>query len=519
MTRVRDSLAKGRGRVFLVGAGPGDPGLITVRGIECIRQADLILYDYLVNPRLLDHAPPAAERVCLGRHGQGRIMTQEEINRRLVDEAGRGRIVVRLKGGDPALFARGAEEAQVAANAGIPFEIVPGITAATAAGSYAGIAVTDRELASAVAFVTGQEWHGKEDSQLDITALAGFPGTLVFYMGVTTAPRWTQALIAAGKPVDTPAAIVRRCTWYDQRVIHCRLVDVPQIVADAPMRPPVIVIIGQVAARERTTDWFTARPLSGQTVLVTRSRGQAPLLRDALAELGARVLVQSAIDISDPPNWQPVDDAIAQLGRYDWLVFSSANGVRYFLGRLLSTGRDLRALGGVKLAAIGPGTGQALQDSQLRADVQPNQFRSEALADALAKGAGGKRFLLVRASRGRDVLPRRLAAAGADVEQVVAYTSSDVRAASAEVSDALRQGEIGWTTVTSSAIARSLASLFGSDLAKTRLVTISPLTSAALRAVGHAPAAEATYYTIGGVVAAILAAVAAGRTPGPGRSD
>jgi uroporphyrinogen III methyltransferase/synthase len=494
------------GMVYLIGAGPGDPGLITLRGCEVLRRADLVLYDYLVNAQILEQAAPSAERICLGRHGRGKLVPQDEINRTLVREAGRGRVVARLKGGDPAVFARAAEEVDALTAAGVPFEIVPGITAALAAGSYAGIPITHRDVASSVALVTGQEKPGKEASALDYGALARFPGTLVFYMGVTTAPVWSRALLDAGKPPDTPAAIVRRCSWPDQQVIACTLGEIPDVLAAKKIRPPALVIVGEVARLRQARTWFERRPLFGQTVLVTRPEHQARELREPLAELGARVLIQPAIEISDPPDWVPVDRAIADVRSYHWLVFSSANGVRYFLNRLLASGHDLRRLGEAKIAAIGPATAETLAEYHLRADLQPAEYRAESLAAALAAEARGRRFLLLRASRGREVLADDLRAAGGEVEQIVVYQSRDAAAPDAEIAAALKAGEIAWTTVTSSAIARSLVRLFGDDLRKTRLAAISPITSGVLRQLGHEPTAEASAYTMDGVVRAMLEA-------------
>ena len=496
------------GTVYLVGAGPGDPSLITLRGVDCLAQADVVLYDYLVNPQVLRHAPASAELVCLGRHGQGRIMTQQAVNDRLVADARGGQTVVRLKAGDPAIFARGAEEVQALTDAGIPFEIVPGITAALAAGSYAGIPITHGRLASAVALVTGQQREGKGVDQLDYRSLAQFPGTLVFYMGVTTAPDWCRTLIDGGKSPDTPVAIVRRCSWYDQVTRRGTLADIPELLASDRMRPPVIVIIGPVAELADNLDWVAQRSLFGQQVLVTRPRDQADGLIARLTELGAGVLTQAAIEISDPPDWQSVDAAIKDLSSYDWLVFSSANGVRRFFDRLASLGFDTRQLGGVRLAAIGPATTDALGQYHLNVDVQPEEYRAEALAAALAPGAANQRVLLARASRGREVLAEQLSAAGAQVDQIIVYQSTDVAAADDDIAAALRDGQIDFVTVTSSAIARSLVGLFGDALRKTRLITISPLTSETLAEFGHQAAAEASEYTTDGVVDALLRAAA-----------
>jgi uroporphyrinogen III methyltransferase/synthase len=495
------------GTVYLVGAGPGAADLVTLRAVGILQRADVVLYDYLANPQLLEHAPPQAEAVCLGRHGQGRIWSQEEINARLVELARAGKTVVRLKGGDPAIFARTAEEVKALTAAGIPFEIVPGVTAALAAGSYAGIPVTHRELASAVALVTGHEEHDKDEAAVDWAALAVFPGTLVVYMGVTTAQHWTAALIAAGKPRDTPAAIVRHCSRPDQHTIRCRLDEVAEHLTGAKkIRPPVITIIGPVTQLEPTWNWFQRRPLFGQSVVVTRPAHQAGELRDALSDLGAEVLVQPAIQIAPPADWSAVDAALARLRDFNWLVFSSSNGVRFFLDRLLSSGRDARALGKLRIAAMGPGTAAELAKYRLLADVQPDEFRAEALAEKLSANARGQKFLLARASRGREVLSEELAAAGGSVEQVVVYRSHDVTCADLEIAARLAAGEIDWVTVTSSAIARSLHALFGQSLSQAKLASISPVTTATLGELGHAPAVEAREYTMAGLVAAIVAA-------------
>jgi uroporphyrinogen III methyltransferase/synthase len=481
---------------------------MTVRAVECLRQADVILYDSLVNPQILEHAQPAAEKVCLGRPGRGRPMAQKEIHTRLIDEARRGRVVVSLKGGDPTLLSRGAEEARAVADAGVPLEIVPGITPAVAASRCAGIPVMYPEVASAVAFITGQDSRGQEAANRDLAELAKFPGTLVFQVEVTTDPQWSAALVDAGKPPDTPTAVVWRCSWPDQQVVHCRLGDLAEVLASRKPQLPAMAIVGPVVGTSETLAWLGARPLLGQTVLVTRPHDQGQATRRRIADLGATVFIQEAIEISDPPDWQPVDDVIARLDQYHWILFSSANGVRYLLDRVVKIGYDLRQLGRVKLGAIGPATAEMLQSYRLRADVQPDEFRAEGLAEALQDEARGKRFLLARASRGRAILAANLTAAGAEVDEVVVYTSRDVTSARAEVAEALRSGRIDWTTVTSSAIARSLVGLFGHDLNRTKLVSISPLTTESLRTLGHEPALEAVQYTTDGVIDAIVHTVA-----------
>jgi uroporphyrinogen III methyltransferase/synthase len=495
------------GKVYLVGAGPGDPGLLTLRGAECLRKADVVLYDYLASPELLIGLRPEVELVCLGKHGRGRLLSQAEINDRMVNEARRGQTVVRLKGGDPSIFARLSEELAALDAASVPYEIVPGITAAQAAASHAGIPLTNRDEASCVAFVTGQERADKDGGDaLDYAALARFPGTLVFYMGVTTAPQWSRALVAHGKSPQTPVAIVRHCSLPDQQTIYTSLAQVGDHLGHGKLRPPAIVIVGDVAAAKDTANWFTSRPLFGLTILVTRPEHQLESIAAKLRHVGADVLVQPAIEISEPRDWQPVDAAIERLADFDWLVFSSSNGVYYFLRRLLALGRDLRALGGVQIAAIGPATADALAQYYLAADVEPESYRAEALAGALTAQATGKRFLLARASRGREGLAQMLTAAGGQVTQVVVYESRDVANPSDDVLAALNAGRIAWTTVTSSAIARSLVAMFGEALRQTQLVAISPLTAEVLVNLGHPPAIVAESYTSDGVIAAILAA-------------
>lgn len=497
-----NEMASMRGRVYLVGAGPGDPGLITVRGAECVRRAHTILYDYLVDPRMLRHAAPDAERICLGSHSDGRIMSQDEVNRRMIDAAREGKTVVRLKGGDPTLFARAAEELTALRQAGVPFEIVPGVSAALAIGSNAGIPLTSRETSSCVALVTGQESPHKGSESLNYDALAGFPGTLVFYMGVTTAPTWSEALQRGGMPAATPVAIVRNLSLPDQQVWECTLADLVDQIAAQRIRPPALIVVGEVAAT-RDYCWFSQRPLFGQTVLVTRPAHQAANMERTLAQLGARVLLQPAIAIEPPPSWAPVDEAIDNLCDFDWIVFSSANGVDGLFGRLYQKGQDLRAVGRAKLAAIGPATAHALLERGLFADVTPDEYRAESLAATLASEAKGKRFLLIRASRGREVLAESLASAGADVRQVVVYESRDVTEPAREIVAELREGHIDWVTVTSSAIAASVVNMFNDLLHGTKLAAISPLTAQRLADLGFPAHTIASTYTTDGLVEAI----------------
>lgn len=493
------------GKVYLIGAGPGDPRLLTLRGQQCLRQADVVLYDYLAGVGTLEWTRPDAELYCLGRHGAGKLWTQAEISNRMVQEALRGKVVARLKGGDPNIFGRLAEELHALGDAGVAFEVVPGVSAGVAAGAYAGVTVTDRERASCVTFLTGHEQPGKDASSLDYSALASVPGTLVVYMGVTTAQQWSAALMQHGKPAETPVMLVRRCSLPDQQTFQCTLGEVSDVLAPGKIRPPVVAIVGAVAQRADYADWFMGRPLFGKTVLVTRPRRQAGAMVDRFTDLGAQTLVQPAIKVGVSPEPDRLSDAIHKAGGYNWVVFSSSNGVEAFFQALQDAGYDARHLGGVRVAAIGPATADALAECRIKVDVSPPTYRAEALAEALAHDASGKRFLLVRASRGRETLAEMLQEAGGVVEQVVAYESRDVEVADPDTSAMLEEGRIDWVTVTSSAIARSLVKLFGERLRRTRLAAISPLTASVLTELGYEADAVATDYTAEGVVQAILA--------------
>ncbi|PHS12095.1 MAG: uroporphyrinogen-III C-methyltransferase [Blastopirellula sp.] len=497
------------GKVYLIGAGPGDPELITLRGVQCLRKADVVLYDYLANPLLLRYLKKDVEKHCMGRHGQGKLWSQEDINSTLVKQAQSGKIVVRLKSGDPTVFARAADEIEPLLENNIPFEIVPGITTALAASSCAGIPVTHSGLSSAVALITGHEKPGKDEQAVNYKALADFPGTLVIYMGVTTAPKWAASLIEHGKDPTTPVAIIRRCSWPDQSSLLCELQDIPKhLHKGSKIRPPVIVVIGEVASLGPRYAWFEQRPLFGQQILITRPEHQADQLRMPLAELGADVYVQPSIEIAPPKNWDAVDDAINRMREFDWIVFSSTNGVRSLMDRVLELGRDLRIFGNTKIAAIGSGTAAQLSEYHLTADCVPEEYRAEALVASLQSEASGKKFLLPRASRGRDVLPNGLTAAGGTVEQVIVYQSTDRETCTEEVEQFLDHNTFNWVITSSSAIARATVNLLGDQLKESKIASISPITSQTLRELGYEPSAEATEYTMDGIVAAILEAEA-----------
>ena len=451
------------GIVYLVGAGPGDPGLLTKRAIDVLQKADVVIYDYLVGPGVLHFLNSHAERICLGQHGRSSIWPQSRINEELVKHAKAGHRVVRLKGGDPIVFGHVAEEAKELSDREIPFEIVPGITAALAAPSYAGVPITHRDRASAVALITGHEKPDKEEG-LDYGALASFPGTLVFYMGVTKVKRWAAALLAAGKPASTPVVALRKCARPDQQKLQTSLGKViDDLTPYQKFPPPALVIVGDVA--EHSISWFEQRPLFGETILVSRPRtNRRDTLTNELADLGAHVLNMPAIEIQPTTDWTETDAAIKDLQSFDWLIFASSNGVHYFFERLFERGHDTRAVAHAQIAAVGKATAETLREYSLVADLVPAQSRAESLATALLSEADGKRFLFPRANRGREVIRKSLEAARATVTEITVYESVDVSEADQQIVELMAAEEIDWVTVTSSAIAKSLVSLLGEEL-------------------------------------------------------
>jgi uroporphyrinogen III methyltransferase/synthase len=499
-----------QGVVYLVGAGPGDPGLITRRGAEVLAKADVVVYDHLSSSRLLDLAPATALRICAGKSVGHCTMPQVEINRVLVDHARAGRTVVRLKGGDPFVFGRGAEEAEFLAEEGISFRVVPGVTAAVGVTAYAGVPLTHRDDASVVTIVTGHRDPESPEGRagVDWEALARLEGTLVVYMGVTHLAALSRTLIRLGKPADTPAAFLCSGTLPAQRVVTSTLADLPALVSEAGIGAPALVVVGAVVARRAHLDWFETLPLFGRRIVITRPIEEADRSADTLEALGAEVLVAPTVTISPPEDWSSVDRAIDDLSSYDWLVFTSGNGVRSFLDRLLARGRDLRALGPLKLAAIGPATAEVLRHYHLTADLVPATFRSEVLAEDLVTRAAGRRILLARADRGRALLREELERV-ADVVQVAVYRNADAEAIPSAVLMRISEGSVDWITLTSSAITERLYALLAGEArarigTTTRLASISPVTSEAAARCGWPIAAESSEATWDGLVRAIV---------------
>jgi uroporphyrinogen III methyltransferase/synthase len=418
---AKDAIRKS-GKVYLVGAGPGDPKLLTLRGKECLMEADVVLYDYLANPVLLDFCKPDTERIYVGRRGRGRYAEQDEVNRIMIERAKAGNVVVRLKGGDPFVFGRGGEEAEAVADAGISFEIIPGVTAALAAPAYAGIPVTHRTLASTVTIVTGHEDPTKPTPTVDWDRLAVTTGTVVFLMGMKNLPSIVAHLTAAGRPAATPVALIRWGTRPEQKTVVGTLADIVEKAEAAALDPPTAIVVGDVVTLRDKLNWFETRPLFGITVLVTRPREQAAEFSTLLTAHGASVQAFPTIAIVPPADWTGLDAAIRRLDGFDWIIFTSVNGVRYFFERLGAAGLDVRALARARLCAIGLRTADELAAHHLKVDLVPAEYQAEGVIEAFAHvQVKSKRILIPRAEVARDLLPQQLKARGADVTVAVAY--------------------------------------------------------------------------------------------------
>lgn len=499
-----------KGRVWLVGAGPGDPGLITVRGAQLLADADLVLYDGLVNPLLLKLTKGVCERTARVRRDGTAIVPQEAINQRLIDAAESGKRVVRLKGGDPYIFGRGSEEAAALQAAGIPFEVVPGITAATAAGEYSGFSYTHRDISSAVAFITGHEDPSRESSRLNFKALANFPGTLVFYMGLSRLEELCRQLIDAGLSETTPAAVICHATLSTQKVADGTLKTLPERVKASGLTPPSLIVVGECVRQRARLSWFEHLPLFGISIGITRPEEQSEEIADEVVRRGGEAILMPMIRISpvDIEQTLRIRECLKRLGEFQWIVWTSVNGVTEFFRHLRLAGMDARALAGSRLACIGTSTAAKLEHFGVTADLIPPQFRAEALAESMKPFAGGQRVLWARADRGRAVLPELLTAAGAAVEQLVVYSNTDVAELSVDVAERLRSGQLSWVSLSSPSIARRFASMLASSGISaaemtTRIATISPVTTAAAEQCGLTVTAEASVYTLQGVLAAI----------------
>jgi uroporphyrinogen III methyltransferase/synthase len=455
---------KRKGKVYLAGAGPGDPGLLTLKAKQCIEKADAIVYDHLANPSFLQYARPQAEIIYVGKEGSAHTMNQEEINRLMVGKAQAGLMVVRLKGGDPFVFGRGGEEAQELVKAGIPFEIIPGVTSAIAVPAYAGIPLTHRDYTTTVAFVTGHEDPGKEKSEIAWDKLATAAGTLVFLMGVGNLAHITQSLIDHGRSPETPVAVIQRGTVPEQRTVTGVLRDIAEKAKKEEIRPPAVIVVGEVVSLRKDLAWYEKKPLFGKRIVVTRAREQASSFLAGLFELGAECIEFPTIETIPPKDWKQMDDAIKSLDDYHWVLFTSVNGVKYFFERLKAAGKDARDLKGVKVGAIGAKTAEAVQEKGITPDLVPDEYRAEAAVEAFKlQRVKGKRILLPRAAEARELLPKELEKMGARVDVVEAYRTVKPENERAKVKDLLEKGEIHVVTFTSSSTVNNFVEMFEAE--------------------------------------------------------
>jgi uroporphyrinogen III methyltransferase/synthase len=497
------------GKVWLVGAGPGDPGLITVRGLEVLTAADVVLYDALAHPALLE-ACPQAERRDVGKRYNVESPSQAAITEQLIELARAGKRVVRLKGGDPFLFARGSEEAEALVAAGIPFEVVPGIPAALGGSAYAGISLTHRELSSSVTVITGSDRAGKEWSPEAWKKLATATDTICVYMGMRRIEQITAAIVEGGRPISTPAAVVQWGTRPEQRVVVGTLGDIAERVRTAGVTNPAIILVGDVVSLRNELRWYDRRPLFGKRILVPRAPHQAEATARAIRERSAEPIVLPVIEIVAPPDPEPLARAAREAQRYDWIVFTSANGVDRFFAALWAEGRDARALAEAKVAVIGPKTGAALEKYGLRPDLVAAEFVGEAVGQALLARGPVRRVLIPRALVARDALPEMLRAAGAEVNVVAAYQTKPVSADRAKtLREKLACGEIDVAMFTSGSTVASMFEILGDDaralLARVVIASIGPVTSKALAERGLTPTVTAAVYTVAGLLDALEA--------------
>ncbi len=509
-------MEKKKGKVYLVGAGPGDPGLMTVKGMELLSRADVLVYDYLANARFLEGARPGAELIYAGKRGGCHTMTQKEISSLVVKKAREGLEVVRLKGGDPFIFGRGGEEAQELFAAGVDFDVIPGVTSASAVPAYAGIPLTHRDYTSTVALVTGHEDPNKDRSEIRWDKLATGAGTLVFLMGVGNLAGIAERLTAHGRSPETPVAVIRRGTVPEQRTVTGSLANIARLVEEQGIKPPAIIVVGEVVRLRRELNWFENKPLFGRRIIVTRARQQSSEFLGTLAGLGAQCIEFLVIEAVAPESWEPLDRAVLSLENYHWLVFTSVNGVKYFLDRLEVAGKDVRDLKGLRIAAIGPKTAGLWVRMGIRPDLVPEEYRAEAVAEGFrAVGARGIRVLIPRAETAREVLPDELRKMGADVDVVPAYRTVKPDTRSDEVMSLMKDGAVDMVTFTSSSTVRNFIEMFGFNvkereslqawMEKVAVACIGPITARTAREEGFSVSLTPGEYTVAALTEAIVA--------------
>lgn len=497
------------GKVYLVGAGPGDPGLLTLKGRQCLELADVVIYDYLANPLLLGHAPATAERIYVGKVRGNHHLPQEETNALLADKAAAGLQVVRLKGGDPYIFGRGGEEAAYLKERGIQFEVIPGVTAGFAAAAYAGIPLTHRDVTTSLALLTGHERPERKLSSLDWEKLATGLGTLIFYMGLTNLKMISEQLVKYGRAPQTPVAVVQWATLPRQRTLVGTLETIVEDVAREGIEPPAVIVIGDVVNYREELRWYDNLPLFGKRFLITRPRAQAADFVQKLQQQGAETICIPTIEIAPPDDLQPLDQAIRDIASFDSLILTSVNGVEAFFERLAMNSLDVRSLAGVQLIAVGPKTAEAIEKRGLRPDLVPARYQAEGLVDELlAQGLEGKRFLYPRAKVVRPVLIEALRSAGADVVAPVAY--QNVRPSGKEdmIRHLLSESELDAICFSSSSTFDNLLEMFGDELkqlqGRAEFFSIGPITSETIRGHGFEVALEPEKSTLDDLVAAMV---------------
>lgn len=503
---------KAKGIVYLVGAGPGDVGLLTLRGAELLGRAEVVVYDALVNKELLRLAPTDAEIVYAGKRAHEHVMPQEELNKLLVAEARAGKCVVRLKGGDPYVFGRGGEEAEGLVAAQVPFEVVPGVSSFVAGPSYAGIPLTHREHSSSITILTGYEDPAKPESALDFAHLAKTPGTKIILMGTKRIRELAAALLGEGMPPATPVGMVSWGTTTQQHTVEGTLANIADRAEAAAFKPPSVIVIGEVVKLRAKLNWFEKRPLFGQRVVVTRARDQAAQLRQPLAELGAEILEVPTIKIVPPEAKQELADALLGLGEYQWIVFTSANGVSAFFDYFFKAFDDLRSIGGVRLAAVGPGTAAKLKELHLDVDVMPDEALGKKVAAAMNsfESVENLKILLARAERANPELPKALVELGAIVDDVGFYQTVAETDDRTGAGARLLESGADWITFTSASTVEHFHARFelpklAQKFPQLKLASIGPETSKAILALGLKPTLEAKPHTLEGLVKALVA--------------
>jgi len=478
------------GIVYLVGSGPGDPGLITLRGVECLQRADVVVYDYLANERLLDHAPPSAERIYAGKIGGRHNKEQDEINALLVAKGKEGKVVVRLKGGDPFVFGRGGEECEALREAGVPFEIVPGVTAAIGAAAYAGIPLTHRAYTASVTLVTGREGEEKDESSIDWARLSHGNGTIVFYMGVKTLRRNMELLMENGKDRRTPVALIRWGATPRQRVLTGTVADIADRAERDNFKPPAITVVGDVVTLRDRLRWFDDRPLFGKRIMVTRAAAQAGEFSAMLSGRGAMVIECPTIRFVEPEQWDPLDAALGNFSGYAWVILTSGNAVRALFRRLDAIGLDARAFGGCRVCAVGPRTAEAIRSFGIRADLTAADYRGEGVvAEFSNQDINGMKILYPRGDLAREAIPTELEKMGARVDRPVIYRTLLPDRLNPEAVFALEKRSVDCITFTSSSTVKNLAQMMGEDrmldmLRGVVVASIGPVTSRSCRELG-----------------------------------